>query len=214
MTPPPPPTGVDAPDDPPIFHITHLANLAGIVREGGLWCDQQRVARGLTTTNIAYGHIKSRRLEREVPVAAGGALGSYVPFNFCPRSVMLYPISTGRTGVADGQARVLHLVSSVTRAIATGRPWAFTDRHAELQHALYFDHPSKLGEVPWAVMRLVQWSEVKEQRQAEFLVHQFFPWTAITQIACLDATVAEQVRICLEGQAHQPAIEVRSQWYY
>lgn len=200
--------------NPPIFHITHLDNLGGIVREGGLWCDEQRIARGLATTNIAHTHIKDRRLRRAVPVAARGQLGAYVPFNFCPRSVMLYPISTGRTGVPDGQARVLHLVSSVARAVATRRPWAFTDRHAELGHALYYDDLGRLGEVPWAAMDVVYWPPVREERQAEFLVHEFFPWTAIEAIGCRDDQVAQAVRIAIATQEHQPAVAVRPEWYY
>ena len=52
------------PSDPRIFHITHANNLAGILREGGLWCDRQRIARQLGNTNIGHAHIKQRRLTR------------------------------------------------------------------------------------------------------------------------------------------------------
>ena len=72
-----------------IYHITHADNLEQIVREGRLWCDAQRIARGLAHTNIGYSHIKARRMRHPVTVSAGGTLGEYVPFNFCPRSVML-----------------------------------------------------------------------------------------------------------------------------
>lgn len=77
------------PTHPPIFHITHVDNLAGILREGGLWCDAQRIARSIGHTNIGLLHIKQRRMNRPVVTHAGGKLGDYVPFNFCPRSVML-----------------------------------------------------------------------------------------------------------------------------
>jgi hypothetical protein len=166
------------PDDPPIFHITSTDNLPGILREGGLWCDAKRIARKLVTRNIAHVHIKERRLARAVETSSGGTLGDYVPFNFCPRSVMLYPVSTGRTGYDGGQANIVHLVSSVRRAVALGGAWAFTDRHAELAHALHYDSLDDLSEVPWHVMDRTYWSDVKEERQAEFLVKDFFPWTA------------------------------------
>lgn len=83
-------------------------------------------------TNIGHMHIKQRRLSRRVPAAAGGMLGDYVPFNFCPRSVMLFRVNKGHQDYPGGQEEVIHLVSTVQTAIATGQPWAFTDRHAEL----------------------------------------------------------------------------------
>ena len=84
------------PTNPAIFHITHVKNLPNILRDGGLCSDSERIRRGLTTTNIGHKHIRDRRLKRPVPVAAGGTLGDYVPFYFCSRSVMLYPIYLGK----------------------------------------------------------------------------------------------------------------------
>jgi hypothetical protein len=91
------------PQDPAIYHITHVTNLVGILRDGCLWSDSQRIARSLQTTNIGYTHIKQRRLRRPVPVAALGVLGDYVPFNFCYRSVMLYALRGGHEDYAGGQ---------------------------------------------------------------------------------------------------------------
>ena len=61
-----------------IYHITHVENLASIVRQARLWSDAQRVAQGFASTNIGYSHIKARRMRRVVTVAAGGTLGEYV----------------------------------------------------------------------------------------------------------------------------------------
>lgn len=118
---------ISVPSDPPIYHITHVDNLSGIVREGGLWCDSQRVARKLGSTNIGHAHIKGRRLTRQVDTTAGGMLGDYVPFNFCPRSVMLFAVHKGHKDYTGGQENVVHLISSVRRAVALQRQWAFTD---------------------------------------------------------------------------------------
>jgi hypothetical protein len=204
----------NVPADPPIFHITHADNLANILREGGLWCDAQRIARGFGHTNIGHRHIKQRRLSRPVMTRAGGTLGDYVPFNFCPRSVMLYVVHRGHQGYGGGQERIVHLVSSVQVAVALGRPWAFTDRHADLAHALHFDDLQDLHAVPWDVMNLSYWAEVKEERQAEFLVHRFFPWTAVTSIAVMTRAIAAHVRHIIENTAHRPPITVEPRWYY
>ena len=86
---------VSVPSNPPIFHITHVENIANMIAHGCLWSDSQRVARGLATTSIGYSHIKQRRLNRSVTTSFGRKLGDYVPFNFCPRSVMLYVVARG-----------------------------------------------------------------------------------------------------------------------
>lgn len=86
----------------PIYHITHGRNLAAIIAAGGLWCDAQIAARGLTPLGIAHQHIKERRKQRIVPCAAGGTLADYVPFYFAPRSPMLYAIHSGYVERYDG----------------------------------------------------------------------------------------------------------------
>lgn len=203
------------PSSVPIYHITHVSNLPGILRDGCLWSDSERIGRHVTSTNIGHKHIKDRRLRRDVPVAAKGKLGDYVPFYFCNRSVMLYAIHRGHQDYAGGQNEIVHLVSSVATAVVLQRPWAFTDRHAELGYADYFDDLAKLSEVDWKVMPLDYWAndtETKERRQAEFLVHQSFPWSAIERIGVRDNTVAATVQTLLGGKP--PPVEIRPAWYY
>ena len=200
-----------------IYHITHADNVANIAREARLWCDAQRIARGLVSTHIGYSHIKERRMRHPVTVAAGGTLGNYVPFNFCPRSVMLYVVSQGHEDYREGQQPIVHLVSSIETIRATGRPWFFTDRHADLGYANQFDALDKLDEVDWSVMPLRQWGgdqEVKEKRQAEFLVHDSCPWQVIEAIGVIDQAIAERVEAAIAGAGHKPRVEVHRDWYY
>lgn len=203
-------------NSPATFHITHADNLLNIVRERRLWCDAQRIARGLASTNIGYSHIKERRMRHPVTVSARGTLGNYVPFNFCPRSVMLYVVSQGHENYREGQQPIVHLVSSIDAIRATGRPWFFTDRHADLGYANQFDTPDKLNEVDWSVMPLKYWSEseVKEKRQAEFLVHEWCPWEAIESIGVMDRAMATRVEAAIAGAGHRPRVEMHSDWYY
>lgn len=205
---------VPVPADPPIFHITHTGNLASIARDGGLWCDAQRLARGVASTNIAHLHIKQRRLSRKVETRAGGCLGDYVPFYFCPRSVMLYAVACGHASYPGGQDAVVHLVSSVRRAVALGQPWSFSDRHAELAHALHYDELARLDEVDWRVMGMKYWKEVREERQAEFLVREFFPLSAFAKIGTRTPETADKVRQLLGGAGAHLPIEIRPDWYY
>ncbi len=152
--------------DPAVYHITHVDNLSRIVADGRLWSDAQRIARGLASTNIGYSHIKERRMKRPVLVAARGTLGQYVPFNFCPRSVMLYVVSQGHQDYSGGEQPIIHLVSSIQSAIATGRPWFFTDRHADLGYAEQFESLEALGKIDWPVMPLRQWGGTRKPKRS------------------------------------------------
>ena len=65
------------PPNAALYHITHVTNLASVVRDGCLWSDSERIARDVTSTNIGHRHIKERRLRRDVPVAARGKLSDW-----------------------------------------------------------------------------------------------------------------------------------------
>jgi hypothetical protein len=202
------------PVDPKIFHITHVENLPGIIAAGGLWSDHQTENRGLQPVNIAHQHIKARRRTRTVNTASGGMLADYVPFNFCPRSVMLYAIHCGHLDYDGGQNAVVHLVSSVQQAIATGRPWVFTDRHAELAHAQQYTDLRHLDQVTWSAMPRPRWTDVKEVRQAEFLVRDFFDRRAIVEVVARTEAMAALVSTAFSNVEDPPTVVVQPKWYY
>jgi hypothetical protein len=203
------------PRDPAIYHITHVENLPSILQHGGLWSDSERIRQSLQTTNIGHKHIKARRLRRAVTAGRRGNLGEYVPFYFCNRSVMLYPIKCGHPDYAGGQDDVIHLVSSINAVTTRQLDWVFTDRHAELNYAIYYDDLADLSFVDWTVMPLQYWNdpgECKEKRQAEFLVFEFFPWVCFQAVGVRTQTVADRVRAIV--QKSTPPIVVEPSWYY
>jgi hypothetical protein len=122
----------------------------------------------------------------------------------------------GHENYSSGQRPIVHLISSIRVVLATGRPWFFTDRHADLGYASQFDTLDRLDEIDWSVMSLKNWSdpEVKERRQAEFLVHDWCPWAAIEVIGVMDRALMEQVGTVLTTAPHQPRIETQRDWYY
>lgn len=205
----------------PIFHITHVKNLASIIREGGLHCDRKAAARSLVNVGIAHQHIKKRRAGRPVPVGPGGTLDDYVPFYFAPRSPMLYSINGGYVeGYSEGQQSVIHLVSSAEAVEAAGLPFVFTDGHADMDLSDFFDDLDDLGKIDWNIMRAKYWADTdedgdrKRRRQAEFLVDEFFPWSLVAGMAVLDARIRHQAAKILEESDHKPLVKVRRGWYY
>ena len=205
-----------------IYHISHIDNLASIIQENGLWSDSKRIERGLRYNKIGYQHIKDRRLRRPVAVAAGGFLGDYVPFYFAPRSPMLYTINKGSVPDYDeGQQPIVHLVSNVNIILSTSAQFAFTDRHADLAWTAYSDDINQIDNmVDFNIMQNRMWNNTSsnpdrmERRQAEFLVHHFFPWNNITMIAVVNKKIAENVQVILQTADYQPSIALKPNWYY
>lgn len=83
------------PQRPKIYHITHINNLPSVV-DAVLWSDADRVRQGLNCEVIGMNEIKRRRLEElNVDCHPDTKVGDYVPFYFCPRSIMLYLLHMG-----------------------------------------------------------------------------------------------------------------------
>ena len=181
-----------------IYHITHVGNLPGIIAEGGIHCD--RVAQTKQHSRIGHQHIKIRRLARRVPLAPHGTLGDYVPFYFAPRSPMLYAIAGGFVeGHDEGQESVIYLVSSAEAVDTAGLQWVFTEGHAEIAYTDFFDDLRHLSKVDWDLMKAKYWRDTdedpdrKRRRQAEFLVHQLFPWNIVECIGVYNAKITSSV---------------------
>lgn len=204
-----------------IYHITHIRNLPSILEQGCLWCDNERLARGLTTVGIAHQAIKDRRARRQVPVCKHGTLADYVPFLYAPRSPMLYSIYKGNVeGYSEGQSPVLHLVAFAESAARANLPFAFTNGHAEMATSRFFEDLTDLDKVDWAIMQATYWHDTPEdgtrkwRRQAEFLVHNHFPVSLIRGIGVLSIQIAEEVKQILTAAAHEIEVVVRPNWYY
>jgi hypothetical protein len=198
-----------------VSHITHIDNLASILQHECLWSDAKRIELGLVNQNIGYSHIKDRRLVRPVNVAAKGTIGQYVPFNFCPRSVMLFVIHKGHQDFKGGQDRVLHLVSDTDTIRLTNEHCFFTDIHADLDYAEQIDDFDRLSELD--VNRIINdkyWTDFKEEKQAEFLAFESVQWESIHQIGVKSQDIADEVNVLLQDVQHKPEVVVRSNWYY
>lgn len=205
-----------------------MANLPAIIQAGGLWCDRVREMKRLPAVGIAHQHIKDRRKRRPVrsldfqPKGAGGTLWDYVPFYFAPRSPMLYTIHQGNVGgYSAGQRPVVHLETDVNRLRQERRAYAFSNGHGDMTISDFSDDLNCLQTfVDWSVMQGDYWNDTaehpdrKRRRQAEFLLHEFAPWTCIRKIGVLDRHIAAEVRDLCSGGTFLPEITVERGWYY
>ena len=206
-----------------IYHITHIDNLASILSGGHLLSDAEMIARGGPDVAVGMSSIKQRRLELPVKCCPGTMVGQYVPFYFCPRSIMLYLLHMGNhpeLAYRGGQGSIIHLeaeiVPSCNWADAEGLQWAFTLSNAGAVYTEFRKDLDDLAEVDWASVAATDFrsTSVKEGKQAEFLVEQRFAWTLIQRIGVRNASTREQVLEALADAAHQPPVDVLPGWYF
>jgi hypothetical protein len=204
-----------------IYHITHIRNLPLILESGCLWCDAERLKQGLSCIGIAHDHIKQRRARRIVPIGCGGTLTDYVPFYFAPRSPMLYAIHTNSViDYAEGQANIIHLVSSVEIVDASKLTFAFTNGHAEMAVSKFYNSTENLDKIDWSIIKSRVWKDTatdnnrKWRRQVEFLVYKAFPIKLIDEIGVYSKEIAGQVSKTLKLTTHQINVTLRRNWYY
>lgn len=215
---------VSVPPAPSVYHITHVNNLAQIVQDGALLSDAVMVTRGGPATTIGMSAIKLRRLkELRVKCHPEDYVGEYVPFCFCPRSIMLYLLYRGNhpeLTYRGGQGPIVHLEAdlreSVAWADAAGSRWAFTLSNAGAAYTEFRKDLAQLGEVDWAAVANNDFTsqEVKEGKQAEFLMHERFPWELIRNIGVRSESVCDQVLATLDASEHRPPVVVRPDWYF
>jgi hypothetical protein len=201
-----------------IYHITHLNNLPGIIEEG-LVCDNHTRTgnnRLVGRQEIAYEDLKERRRQRRVPVPPGGVLADYVPFYFCPRSPMLYAIHHRKTNYQGGQEEVVHLQVKIEAATAGRRRFVFTDRHAFIELAEFYNDLADLKKLQWDIINSDNWGgDVRRPfKQAEFLVHGRLPWSSVSCIGVHNRAVASSVGQILQSSRHKPPVTTHPSWYY
>lgn len=212
-----------APKDPQLYHITHVENLPSILRDGSLWSDAGLIARGGPTATIGMGSIKRRRLALPVKCHPGDCVGDYVPFYFCPRSIMLYLVHCANhpeLTYRGGQAPILHLEldlhESLEWATGQGRRWAISLSNAGAGYSEFRNRVEQLGEIDWESVAATDFRspKVKEGKQSEFLVHESVPWHLVRRIGACTQETQRQAQRALGGAAHQPPVEVIRTWYF
>jgi hypothetical protein len=216
MTPPP--------NRPKIYHITPVENLRAIAAEGGLLSDARMAARGGPPTTIGMSPIKLRRLEElSVRCHPGTMVGHYVPFYFCPRSVMLYVLHCANhreLTYRGGQEEIVHLEADLHRVVrwaeAESVKWAFSLSNAGAYYATFLRRLGELDQLDWAAIAASDWrpQEVKEAKQAEFLVHDQFTWSLIDRIGVFSTAVSVRTHSALKENEHRPRVELVPSWYY
>ena len=207
-----------------LFRLVHIHTLPTLLMRGGLHAPNTTPADGLAYRTIHNVNVQASRSARGIPCGPGGTIHDYVPFYFGPRSVMLLNLHTGRVeGYNEGQDPLVYLVSSINRVEAAGRPWVFSDGHGLAALTSWYDDAGDLHQVDWDLVGERFWADTpadndrKRRKQAEFLVWQHLPWSAIEAVVVPNAGMEARVRAILAAYPMPAAgvkVVVRPGWYY
>lgn len=180
-------------------------------------------ARGEPGSEIGMTEIKERRLRLPVRCHPGDQVGDYVPFYFCPRSIMLYLIHCANhpnLAYRGGQGPIVHLEADLREVVAwaeaEGRRWAFSLSNVGAAYAEFRDRLDQLDDLDWAAIQATDFRDrqVKEGKQAEFLLHGFFPWPLVRRIGVHSESIRARVSRRLQQVDHGPVVDVLPRWYF
>ncbi|HPI88466.1 MAG TPA: DUF4433 domain-containing protein [Spirochaetota bacterium] len=212
------------PERPKIYHITHFENLRSIFERGSILSDAECCDQNLDHTRVGMSEIKRRRLE-EIRVSCHNNtfVGEYVPFYFCPRSIMLYILYKGNhpdIAYHGGQQPVVHIEADLNNVVQWADRnrilWAFTDRNAGTYYGEFFNDLNDLDHVDWHAINSTDFRNpgIKDGKQAEFLIQRAFPVALIDRIGVMDIRKKKEVDILLKSSSIGLQVEVKPDWYY
>lgn len=212
------------PAHPKLYHITHVDNLAAIVADRCLVSDATMLVRAGPQQAIGMSSIKRRRVEElEVACHPGTKVGEYVPFYFCPRSVMLYVIHCANhpeLTYRGGQDPIVHLEADLWEVIrwadSEDRRWAFSLSNAGAYYTEFRSRQEDLDELDWTAIaaRDFRAPEIMERKQAEFLVYRFFPFDLVERIGVRSEAIRRRAESAISCSGHRPAVEIHPEWYF
>lgn len=211
-----------------LFHITAIGNLPAIAAAGALACKNA----GRPYVNIAHQGTQGARSAKQVPHPHGATVHDFVPFYFAPRSPMLFTIDRGNVaGCSLKQRDIVHVETTVDLAVAGGAPFVIYDRNATLTYATAYTSLTDLDKVSWDLLleppcldgyckyfhdvhANPRYTDRRERRMAEFLVHGSLPVSSMLRIGVIDEAAAHQARGVLLTHGVRLPVAVKPDWYF
>jgi hypothetical protein len=202
-----------------IFRITHRDNLPWILANG-LHCANSGV-RDPNFVAIGNPDLINKRAWRGLPDPFQGTLSDYVPFYFTPFSPMLLNIKTGWGGIQTrANAEIIILVSSIWKLKVENVPFVFSDRHAYLRAAQFYDDTARLDQIDWDLLQRRDFKRDPndpakfERYEAEALVRAHVPVAAFLGVTCYDQETRDRIDKVAEQAGVTLTTVARPGWYF
>jgi hypothetical protein len=119
-----------------------------------------------------------------------------------------------------GQEPIVHLEADLYEVIDWAkehqRKWAFSLSNAGAAYAEFRNKVEHLGEIDWAAVKATDFrsEQVKEGKQAEFLLHKSFPWGLVRRVGTNTTIIQRQAATVLASAQHKPSVEICRSWYF
>ncbi|CEG55703.1 type II toxin-antitoxin system toxin DNA ADP-ribosyl transferase DarT [Legionella fallonii] len=201
-----------------IWRITHKDNISGIL-DNGLYCANSPIQIPCYTP-IGNIELIGKRKNRIVSLHPGGTLSDYIPFYFTHFSPMMYNIHTGRGVKQYHNSELLILVSSLRLVEENNLEFLFTDRHAYLQRANYYNNLDSLSEIDWLSLQQRDFRlnpedpEKFDRYQAEALIYNHLPINSLKGIVCYTDELKLQIENEIDMRNLSLTVVTKPRWYF
>jgi len=203
-----------------IFRIVHIDNISWLL-DNGIHSSSSKT-KSPAYRSIGNPDIIDKRRKRDVPVEPFGTLADYVPFYFTPYSPMLYNIETGYGEINKiSPQNIIILVSSLHNIENLELSFLFTDIHAYLAHANFYQSTTQLNEViDWEMLqkrdfqRDPEHPQKSERYQAEALIYKHVPIDALRGIICYNETAKNILKKECDDRSLEITIHPTTAWYF
>lgn len=201
-----------------IFRIIHCDNLPWIFANG-LFC-RNAETHDPNYRAIGNAELIAKRQTRSIPIAPGGSLSDYIPFYYTPFSPMMYNIKTGRGVSHVPNQEIVILVSSIYKVIEDGIDYIFSDRHAYLNQAFFYNDISDIDKIDWGLLQRRDFSrdpddpEKIERYQAEALIYNHLPVASLLGVVCYTDNIAQEIKTLISTQELTLKVVKQTGWYF
>lgn len=202
-----------------IFRIVHIDNIPWILMNG-LHCGNSMM-QSESWIHIGNRELIDKRSAHSVPIGKKGVLNDYVPFYFTPFSPMLLNLKTGRGGVERRSNQdIVVLVSSLKKLQLLELDFVFTDSHANYNWANFYNDLQCLDKIDWAILQNKDFQRDPddpgkfERYQAEALVYQRCPVSALLGLVCYNDVIKKRLQNVLAQNNVDLQVYTRSGWYF
>jgi hypothetical protein len=199
-----------------IYHLTHVANLAGIRESRAI------LAGGQPTLDLSPAELRNER--REIPVpgisvssSADATLADFVPFFLSPDAALWQSLRAGldhpRLSASARSADSLEfvfLVSTVRHVVASEHAFLIADRNVEGATTRF---ATTREDAERMLYRLRSDGDGNQLLDAELLVADALPLESVTLIGVANDRVRQRVREVLAGSDFTPKISVYPPWF-
>jgi hypothetical protein len=199
-----------------IFRMTHIENIPHILRYGITHINSPN--RNPDYVPIGDATLIGTRHAYSIPNTSK-TLGDYIPFYFFGRMPMLYVVQKGINNVPVTPAeQIVYVVSSVAQIIEHQLEFLFTNGHA-VDGFSSFHGASDVGQIDdildYNAIKAKYWKneqdlDLKRRKQAEFLVAQDIPVSAILGYLVYNQAANER----LVSMGVEKKIAIRENFYF